>query len=105
MWVFHDGHCGAVDLSDRIKGEECSWSSLGMDHAIVHEYETLAIKTSKVEIMMDNSDRQSFAVEPHQEFHYCILMVKVEMAGRFIEEQDARFLGECPGDHNPLFFS
>lgn len=97
-------HLGAdaVDLLDEGGGEHVGGVALGHGAAVAQDEEPVALHRGEVEVVQRDhrGDRQTGdQVEQVQ------LVLDVEVVGRLVQQQFARFLGEGAGTLGPLAFA
>ncbi len=94
-------HLGAdaVDLLDEGGGEHVGGVAHGHGAAVAQDEEPVAVHRGEVEVVPRNhrGDRQAGDQVGHIQ-----LVLDVEVVGRLVQRQFARFLGEGAGDLGPL---
>lgn len=56
-------------------------------------------------IVGGHADGRAFPVEFTQQFHDAVGVMRIEVAGRFVRQQDGRVAGENPGYGNALLLA
>ena len=84
-------------------GEDIERFALFDDGPVVDDSDMRANGFDYVHLVCDDDDSQvQLPIEPFDQFENCLGGVRIERAGRFIQQQDSRIVGERTGDGDTL---
>jgi len=104
--VESDGNARRVHLGDPLGGQHVCGGSLRDDLAVVEQDKLVGVLPGRGQVVQRADHGQAVsAAQLIDQLKHVLLVADVQRGGRFVEQDDARFLGQCPRQHDPLYFA
>lgn len=97
-----DQGAGAEDFGQALLGQHLGGRAAGFDAALLDDVQAVAEGRGQVQVVEAGQQAQAGAAQVLQQGQ---LVARVEVVGRFVEHQQARLLGQGPGQQHTLLFA